>query len=56
MPAFYTPIAYGTLVHKGGAPIKYDSSGGVEIAITPREVSTLHDCLSKRKMLKLVCV
>ena len=56
MPAFYTPIAYGTLVHNGGAPIKYDSSGGVEIASTPREVSTLHDCLSKRKMLKLVCV
>ena len=49
MPAFYTPTAYGTLVHNGGAPIKYDGSGGVKIASTPREVSTLHDCFSKRK-------
>ena len=38
VPAFYTPTAYGTLVHKGGAPIKYDSTGNVEIASKPREV------------------
>ena len=25
VPAFYTPTAYGTLVHTGGAPIKYDT-------------------------------
>ena len=25
VPAFFTPTAYGTLVHRGGAPIKYDS-------------------------------
>ena len=35
VPAFYTPTAYGTLVHTGGAPIKYDSA---EIASQPREV------------------
>ena len=39
VPAFYTPTAYGTLVHRGGAPIKYDSTGNVEIASQPREVS-----------------
>ena len=25
VPAFYTPTAYGTLVHTGEAPIKYDT-------------------------------
>ena len=25
IPAFYTATAYGTAVHKGGIPIKYDS-------------------------------
>ena len=29
IPAFYTPTAFGTVIHKGGAPIKYDN---------PREV------------------
>ena len=38
MPAFYTPTAFGTLVHRGGAPIKYDNSGNVEIESQPREV------------------
>ena len=38
IPAFYTPTAYGTLVHRGGAPIKYDSGGGVEIESRAREV------------------
>ena len=37
IPAFYTPTAYGTLVHKGGAPIKYDSNGGIAIKSEPRE-------------------
>ncbi|XP_046986382.1 succinyl-CoA:3-ketoacid coenzyme A transferase 1, mitochondrial [Schistocerca americana] len=36
IPAFYTPTAYGTLVHEGGAPIKYSSSGKVEIASKKR--------------------
>ena len=38
VPAFYTPTAFGTLVHTGGAPIKYDSRGNVEIASKPKEV------------------
>lgn len=38
VPAFYTPTAFGTLVHQGGAPIKYNSNGEVEIASKPREV------------------
>ncbi|KAF7267869.1 succinyl-CoA:3-ketoacid CoA transferase [Rhynchophorus ferrugineus] len=37
IPAFFTPTAYGTLVHEGGAPIKYDSSGKVELASGKRE-------------------
>ncbi|ERL85334.1 succinyl-CoA:3-ketoacid coenzyme A transferase 1, mitochondrial [Dendroctonus ponderosae] len=37
IPAFFTPTAYGTLVHEGGAPIKYDSSGKIEIASNQRE-------------------
>lgn len=32
IPAFFTPTAYGTLVHEGGAPIKYKEDGSVEIA------------------------
>merc|ERR1711988_1129591 len=37
IPAFFTPTAYGTLVHQGGAPIKYNPEGGVAIASEPRE-------------------
>ncbi len=37
IPAFYTPTAYGTLVHQGGSPIKYNSSGEVVIKSEPRE-------------------
>lgn len=37
VPAFFTPTAYGTLVHEGGAPIKYDSTGKVELASSQRE-------------------
>jgi len=32
IPAFYTPTAFGTLVHEGGSPIKYNSKKEVEIA------------------------
>ena len=39
IPAFFTPTAYGTLVHQGGAPIKYNPEGGVAIASEPREVT-----------------
>ena len=27
IPAFFTPTAFGTLIHEGGAPIKYNSKG-----------------------------
>ncbi|CAH1777573.1 unnamed protein product [Owenia fusiformis] len=37
VPAFFTPTAYGTLVHEGGAPIKYNSDGSIAIASEPRE-------------------
>lgn len=37
IPAFFTPTAYGTLVHKGGAPIKYGKDGSVEIASKEKE-------------------
>ncbi len=39
IPAFFTPTAFGTLIHTGGAPIKYARGGGgaVEIASAPRE-------------------
>lgn len=38
IPAFFTPTAYGTLIHEGGAPIKYASDGSIDIASEPREV------------------
>ena len=38
IPAFFTPTAYGTLIHLGGAPIKYASDGSIEIASEKREV------------------
>ncbi|KAL9701043.1 hypothetical protein quinque_004484 [Culex quinquefasciatus] len=38
VPAFFTPTAYGTLVHEGGAPIKYGKDGTVEIASQPRQM------------------
>ncbi|CAG0917393.1 unnamed protein product [Notodromas monacha] len=38
IPAFFTPTAYGTLVHEGGAPIKYAAGGAaVEISSESRE-------------------
>ena len=37
MPAFFTPTAYGTLVHEGGAPIKYAKDGTIELPSQPRE-------------------
>lgn len=36
--AFFTPTAFGTLIHEGGSPIKYNKNGdGIEIASDPRE-------------------
>ena len=37
IPAFYTPTAYGTLVHEGGSPIKYNKDGTIAIHSRPRE-------------------
>ncbi|KAI4461888.1 ketoacid-coenzyme a transferase [Holotrichia oblita] len=37
IPAFFTPTAYGTLVHEGGAPIKYGKDGKVEIPSLQRQ-------------------
>lgn len=37
IPAFFTATGYGTLIHKGGAPIKYDGDGKIAIASKPRE-------------------
>ncbi|XP_062501115.1 succinyl-CoA:3-ketoacid coenzyme A transferase 1, mitochondrial-like [Corticium candelabrum] len=37
IPAFFTKTGYGTLIHEGGAPIKYDGDGNVEIKSEPRE-------------------
>lgn len=39
IPAFFTPTGYGTLIHQGGAPIKYNSDGQIDIASEAREVS-----------------
>lgn len=36
IPAFYTATGYGTLLHQGGAPIKYRADGTVAIASEPR--------------------
>jgi 3-oxoacid CoA-transferase len=37
IPAFFTPTAYGTLVHEGGSPIKYAADGTIAIHSKPRE-------------------
>lgn len=37
IPAFYTPTGFGTLIHEGGAPIKYDKNGNIEIKSKQRE-------------------
>ena len=37
VPAFFTPTAYGTLVHEGGSPIKYSQDGTIAIHSKPRE-------------------
>ncbi|KAL4236194.1 Succinyl-CoA:3-ketoacid coenzyme A transferase 1 [Mactra antiquata] len=37
IPAFFTPTGYGTLIHEGGAPIKYGTDGGIDIVSDVRE-------------------
>lgn len=36
IPAFFTPTAYGTLIHEGGAPIKYGDGGKIVISSKAR--------------------
>ena len=51
VPAFYTPTAYGTMIHKGGAPVKYDSQGKILLASEPREVCGCSSALAMLAML-----
>lgn len=37
IPAFFTRTAYGTLVHEGGAPIKYNEDGSIAIPSPSRQ-------------------
>lgn len=36
IPLFYTPTGYNTVVHLGGAPIKYDGQGNVAMSSQPK--------------------
>lgn len=36
IPGFFTPTAYGTLIHEGGSPIKYSKDKKIEIASAKR--------------------
>lgn len=38
VPAFYTPTGYNTLIHLGGAPIKYNKDKTVALVSKPKEV------------------
>lgn len=38
IPAFFTPTGYGTLIHEGGAPIKYTKEKTIEITSSPRQL------------------
>ncbi|XP_054733252.1 succinyl-CoA:3-ketoacid-coenzyme A transferase, mitochondrial [Anastrepha obliqua] len=42
IPAFFTPTGYGTLVQKGGAPIKYTKDGKIAVASKPKPVQTFN--------------
>ncbi|KAG9509156.1 Succinyl-CoA:3-ketoacid coenzyme A transferase 1, mitochondrial [Fragariocoptes setiger] len=37
IPLFYTPTGYNTMVHHGGAPIKFDKNGNVIIKSQPKQ-------------------
>lgn len=39
IPAFFTRTAYGTMVHEGGVPIKYNADGSVAIASARKETA-----------------
>eukprot|EP01038_Epipyxis_sp_PR26KG_P010918 gene10918-14656_t len=42
IPAFYTPTAYGTVIEKGGFPIKYNADKTVAITSKPRETRSFN--------------
>lgn len=42
IPAFFTPTAFGTLVHEGGSPIKYSNNKKVDLASESRESRTFN--------------
>ncbi|XP_023228283.1 succinyl-CoA:3-ketoacid coenzyme A transferase 1, mitochondrial-like [Centruroides sculpturatus] len=42
IPAFYTPTAFGTIIHKGGAPIKYNADKSVGISSEKKEERTFN--------------
>lgn len=57
VPAFFTPTGYGTLIQKGGAPIKYNPDKSIGIASQPREVSHVTSVGTREISLpKVVCV
>lgn len=57
VPAFFTPTGYGTLIQKGGAPIKYNPDKSIGIASQPREVSHFTSVGTREISLpKVVCV
>lgn len=37
IPAFFTPTGFGTLIHEGGAPVKYNPDGSIAIASVSKE-------------------
>ena len=37
IPAFFTPTAFGTLIHEGGAPVKHKPDGSVDIMSVGKE-------------------
>ena len=45
IPAFFTPTAYGTLVHEGGSPIKYNKDGSIAIHSEGRIILRLNENL-----------
>ncbi|XP_045493495.1 succinyl-CoA:3-ketoacid coenzyme A transferase 1, mitochondrial [Colias croceus] len=42
IPAFFTPTGYGTLIHEGGSPIKYNKDGKIEIPSSPRHAQVFN--------------
>uniref|UniRef100_A0A915BCI5 Succinyl-CoA:3-ketoacid-coenzyme A transferase n=3 Tax=Parascaris univalens TaxID=6257 RepID=A0A915BCI5_PARUN len=43
IPAFFTPTGYGTLVQEGGAPIKFDKNGNIELVSSKKESRIIND-------------